>query len=611
MCGIAGIFGRGIENEKIHELLFCLHHRGPDSSVVRVLNNCQLGMSRLAIVDVVENHQPYVSEDEKIICVFNGEIYNHERLRGILASKNHNFKSSHSDGEVIIHLYEEYGVDFPKHLEGIFAIAIYDLRKNILILSRDHFGVKPLYYAREENTILFASEIGALTKVMKKLQPDVQQIKYFMYDGNTKAPGTIYKEIQQILPGSTYTFDILKLTYIQNNFYQPFFETQNSNSNLANESEVAERLLELLKTSIRSQTMSDVGYGALLSGGIDSSAVATIASQFTKNTLKTYCAYYPGINNDGKNLDFKYAREISTIIGSQHYEIPITYNDFISKFDEIYRTFEEPFAGVTTNFFVSSEISKSNKVALTGDGSDEIFGSYLTHRVASIGESLDKFQTLRSEDVNFIGMPENQIREILKLKEANLIHAKVRDFAQTDIIERHLSQILKPIKIKSEIKLPETDLLNQILSIDVRDLLPNQILPFVDRLSMKHSVELRPPFLDKNLANFAFSIPGKLKIKNHSNKYILKLALKNLLPDEVIERKKEGFVMPLQIWMNGNLRHWVKKRLYDKNIENNPYVNYDALQRTLKLDYFDIKSTNLIWKILILNEWWYRTHEFK
>lgn len=609
MCGIAGLVGDNIASSEIYKLLSFLEHRGPDATVAVSLNDCQLGMTRLAIVDVAEQHQPYFNEDKNIVCVFNGEIYNHGILRKQLEKKKHKLKNNQSDGEVIAHLYEEYGLDYAKHLEGIFAIAIYDVKNNKILLTRDQFGIKPLYYAMRHRQLIFSSEIAPLKNVLQSLQPNLNQIRNFMLDGNTFAPDTIYTEIQQIMPGTNSIFNIANLSVSHVKYYQPSFNLRNFNINFNNEIEVAEKLLDLLKASVKSQTMSDVGYGALLSGGIDSSAIAVLASQFSEKSLKTYCAYYPEINDEGKMQDLKYAKQISRIIGSQHHEIPITYSNFINNFENIYTAFDEPYAGVVTNFFVSEEISKSNKVALTGDGSDEIFGSYLTHRVAAVAENFRKTRKISQEDIDFIGLKENQINTILKYQDAKYLHSNVRKIAQTDIIEKYLNKSLSNLEWDKEIELPKLDLLNQVLSIETRDLLPNQILPFVDRLSMRHSVELRPPFLDINLVDFAFAIPGNLKIKNHTNKYILKSALTSVLPKEIIDRKKEGFILPLHKWMNGDLKNWIKIRLNEKNIQNNPFLNYSELQILLKQDNFDIKSTNLIWKTLILNEWWFRFNE--
>lgn len=609
MCGIVGIAGHNLDEIQVDTMLQSIVHRGPDDFKTISLEKCKLGFARLAIVDLDKGQQPYFNENRDIVCIFNGEIYNHNEWRKFLSSRNHKFSTHHADGEIIVHLYEEYGEDFVAKLEGMFSIAIWDLRLKKLLLARDHFGIKPLFYSFANGKLHFGSEIKAIRKMQANTEPNTRQINNFILDGTSKAPETMYSNIHQVLPGELLEFSTLSNKIKFKKYYNPGDNFNKQEVSKLSEIEISSEILRILERNVKRQTMSDVGFGALLSGGIDSSAVAVLASKFSNKQIDTFCAFYPDVDAKGKIDDLLFSREISSIIGSSHHEIPITSTDVANNFSKLIQIFDEPFGGVTTNYFVSQEISKHTKVALTGDGSDEIFGSYQMHRVASIIMKMSDGTLISKDDLIYSGLSTKQLKIIAKYKD----NRDKYESAKIQIRSKNLKLYFKLTKDEPkdtiELNYPDLDLLNFFLVSDVKDLLSNQVLPFVDRLSMHNSVELRPPFLNTELVDFAFSIPGKIKIKDNESKHILKLALTNLLPKNLLHRKKEGFVLPLTQWLNGDLRKWSFEKLQENRYEYNPFLNSHEIDKLYNLANFDFKTANILWRAIILCEWWHLNYD--
>lgn len=609
MCGIVGIAGHNVNEMQVDTMLQSIVHRGPDDFKTISLEKCKLGFARLAIVDLDNGQQPYWNENRDIVCIFNGEIYNHNELRKFLLRRNHKFSTHHADGEILVHLYEEYGEDFVAKLEGMFAIAIWDVRLKKLLLARDHFGIKPLFYSFVNSKLHFGSEIKAIKKMQANNEPNIRQINNFILDGNSKAPETMYSNINQVLPGEILEFLTLSNKINLKKYYNPGYNFNKQEVSKLSEIEISTELLSILERNVKRQTMSDVGFGALLSGGIDSSAVAVLASKFTNKQIDTFCAFYPDVDAKGKIDDLLFSREISSIIGSSHHEIPITSTDVANNFSKLIQIFDEPFGGVTTNYFVSQEISKHTKVALTGDGSDEIFGSYQMHRVASIIMKMSDGTLISKEDLIYSGLSTKQLKIIAKCKNNRDKYEAARIQIRSKNLDMYFKLSEDEPKDTMELNYPDLDLLNFFLVSDVKDLLSNQVLPFVDRLSMHNSVELRPPFLNTELVDFAFSIPGKIKIKDNESKHILKLALTNLLPKSLLQRKKEGFVLPLTQWLNGDLRKWSFEKLQENRYKYNPFLNSHEIDKLYNLSNFDFKTANILWRALILCEWWHLNYD--
>lgn len=615
MCGILGCVSNSFSTENMMKSLESLRHRGPDDQAVFQEKDIFLGMQRLAIIDIAKQHQPYFNEDRSCISIFNGEIYNHKKLRESLEDKKHIFESNNSDGEVILHLYEEFGLEFPKYLDGIFAIAIFDKKKNMIHLIRDHFGIKPLYYSLNKGNFIFASEMKAIKRLLDEVSPNNSEIFNFILNGNTVAPETAFNEIQQVQAANVITFNISNhnLTHSKYIDYQSFINSGN-NRHIDLKDSISEIQL-LLKKSVEKQIMSEVGFGSLLSGGVDSSAIAILASEFSKKQVDTYCAIYPELQVIGKKKDQDFARKVSTIIDSNHHEIPIRLNDLIENFDTIIENFDEPSSSVFANYFVSKEISKRNKVALTGDGSDELFGSYQSHRAASAINDFKNGVLSEKDFLNFVGISYKEIKSINEIQDAQSLQSSLWNINYSKIAKKVLSKkgyddlvvhkkLLTPTNIDPS--MANIDLLSKVLFSDLTDLLPNHILPYVDRLSMAHSVELRPPFLDSELVKFTLSLPHNWKIKELNTKYILGLAMKGIVPNEILSRKKEGFILPLHNWLDLGLRDWIRKKFEANGQFIHEYLDLDGILNILSQSSINYKEINLIWRMLIFNHWFYR-----
>ena len=579
MCGIVGFSGhKDIKIlEAMNQMLF---HRGPDDEGYFSNGVINLGMRRLSIVDLEFGKQPICNEDGSVWVVCNGEIYNHVSLRKDLEKKKHQFSTDHSDTEVIVHLYEEYAEDWPIYVNGMFGAAIWDEREKRLSLCRDRIGKKPLYYAQKNGRIIFASEIKAILQhpaVSREL--DYQSLYHYFGLKNISAPRTAFADIKQLMPGHILVWEagsIRTYPYWSVDFSEPL--------NDITEEEAAEHLFELFRDAVKVRMDCDVPYGAYLSGGIDSSAVVSMMSREQSRPVITFCLGYEDKAEGqflGKEQDIDYARKMSQILGTEHYEYIINAKQFAEQMPEILSAFDEPFSGVVSTFFLSILIKKYVKVALSGDGADELFGSYLAHRLAFPIENflaiksrgIDNWKDLGEDDKEAVRPFENpeEFRFLESVASKNIAEWRERlsvfSFAERNqLLTKEVLYTADCPNIKSVYEniasqLTAKDILNQSLEIDQRELLPNQVLPFVDRLSMAHSIEVRVPYLDYRIIEFANRLPGNFKIRKEIVKHIHKKALQGLLPDDLIHRPKEGFVQPIYPWMHGVLKAWVGERL--------------------------------------------------
>ena len=579
MCGICGFTGKANE-VVLKRMTNSIFHRGPDDDGYYSDNLINLGMRRLSIVDIEHGKQPISNEDRSIWVVFNGEIYNHAELRKELENKHHKFKTDHSDTEVIVHLYEEYGEDWPTLVNGMFGVALWDVHQKKLLLYRDRIGKKPLYYAIKNGQIVFASEIKAILKhpaVSRNL--DYQSLYHYFGLKNISAPSTAFADIKQLLPGHFLTWQVGKAET------RPYWKLDFSSPlNDISEEEAARHLLDLLEDAVKIRMQCDAPYGAYLSGGIDSTSVVTLMSKQQSKPVKTFCLGYEDKAKGqfiGKDQDIYYARTMSKRLGTEHFEYIINAKQFAEQMPEIMFAFDEPFSGAVSTFFLSILIKKHVKVALSGDGADELFGSYLAHRLAF---PIEHYLLLREQG-------KTEWRDLEK-QNLDLIHpfgspeqfSFLKSVASRDVAEwrgrlavfshRERGQLLTRDFLHAggypEIKDPYQELnghltakdaLNKALEIDQKELLPNQVLPFVDRLSMAHSIEVRVPYLDYRIIEFANRLPGNFKIKNGIVKYIHKRAMEKLVPSDLVQRPKEGFVQPIYSWMHGSLKGWVEDNL--------------------------------------------------
>ena len=358
MCGICGFTGSP-ESRVLDNMISSLVHRGPDGKGKVELNNVSLGMRRLAIIDLERGGQPVFNSDKSIVAVFNGEIYNHIELRKELEKKGCRFRSSHSDSEVIVHLYQEFGVSFLNKLNGMFAIALWDKNKDMLLLARDRAGVKPLYFGKFSNRLIFGSEIKSiLLHPLVKKSPNFPAIYHFFSFKNIPAPHTAFENIEQLGPG-----EILTVTGANIRREKWWSLKFHENTELCEE-EASTELYNLLEDSVKIRMRSDVEFGAYLSGGVDSSSVVALMSRATNEKIKTFSLVYPN-EFPGKMLDQECAQEISSIYDTVHYEVCLQPNEIISSLNDVIKSFDEPYSGVTSTYFLTELISKHVKVAIS------------------------------------------------------------------------------------------------------------------------------------------------------------------------------------------------------------------------------------------------------
>ena len=607
MCGITGFTGlpSRILLERMPE---SLRHRGPDSAGYWEGNGISLGMRRLAIIDVETGQQPVFNEDKTLAVVFNGEIYNHVELRTSLLRAGHRFSSDHSDTEVIVHLYEEFGLDFVQHLNGMFAIALWDSRQRKLILVRDRLGIKPLYFAFAAGNLVFGSEPKALLiHPGVSRSPNFASIHHYLSLKNVPAPGSAFEDIEQLRGGELAVFDGRDVKR------QRWWQADFSKRSDLNETDAASYIRELLHDSVQLQMRSDVPFGAYLSGGVDSSTIVALLATIGGRKLKTFTLVY---NDDllNKESDRIFARNVAEHFGSEHHEHLVTFDDLPDKLEDVVSAFDEPFSGVISTYFLTQSIAEHVKVALSGDGADELFGSYLAHRIAqplsdyTAGRTELAAQLASSADFARLAGLAGRGDEAAQRMGLYLLDDDQKRGLYSQMMSEAVGEVRTEDMIRNILEsCPSNDPLNRALFLDQETLLPDQVLPFVDRLSMAHSVEVRPPFLDHRLAEFAATLPGSMKIKGGRVKHILKEAVKDLLPADLLARPKEGFIMPINEWLLGKLRTYVKATLAPERLVRHGLFRASGVQALLDEHYSGLANRgNQIWNLLMLQLWWER-----
>ena len=593
-----------------------IHHRGPDEDGHFEGEGVSLGMRRLSIIDLAGGHQPMFNEDNSIACVFNGEIYNHVELQKTLVAQGHRFRSDHSDTETIVHLYEQHGLDFLKHLNGMFAIALWDSKRRQLVLARDRVGIKPLYFARTSSGVVFGSEIKAVLKhPAVSRDPNFESLYHYLSFKNVPGPGTAYAAVGQLRPGE---YAVIRGDSLER---MVWWHVAFAPNKAMTEQDAAAGIRSLLEDSVRIQMRSDVPFGAYLSGGVDSSSVVALMSRISGAQVKTFSLTYAS-NVAHKAEDQRFARMVSQQYGTDHHEYLLSPGEAADSIEPVLHAFDEPFSGVTSTYFLTKLISKHVKVALSGDGADELFGSYLSHRLAqplAVRKRLRQDGGAPSEADALRLKPFEQRLDYLDQLLAIDDEASRRlslhlwdDGAKAGLVTdrfRALANSARTRDVVAEIfsGAPTCDPLNRALYYDFETLLPDQVLSFVDRLSMAHSVEVRPPFLDHRLVEFAATIPGHMKIRGGREKHILKEAVRGLIPDEILDRKKEGFVLPVDHWLLGELRPRVESALSPSHLARHGLLRSDRV-RTLLDEHYAKKANHgpRIWNLLMLQVWWQR-----
>jgi asparagine synthase (glutamine-hydrolysing) len=497
----------------------------------------------------------------------------------------------------------------------MFAVALWDVNKRVGLLARDRMGKKPLYYYQKNGALYFASEIKSLLTIPgfdRKIS--MPALSYFLSLKHVPCPLTIFENIKVLPPAHSLVFHSNGETVIQR-YWDIDFSTSEE---IARQSadELTEQLLNLLKKGVKKRLMSDVPIGFFLSGGIDSSLSTAIAAEMSSDPIKTFTlTYADNSTTEGKELDKKWARYTAAKYKTEHYEESVRFSSFPESLRKIIGHFDEPFAGTISTYFLAGLIAKHVKVALSGDGADELFGSYLSHRLAA---PLANYQDFLKNGQQELVMPfQSQLDYLEKMYEPDdwkwraklLMHP---DDEKTKLFSRELKPVMSAFTGESLLKadfakLTANDPLNRILESEYRTLFPDQILAFVDRLSMAHSLEVRSAFVDTELVEFAARLPGHLKIKNGETKYILKKAALKYFPEEMVFRKKEGFVMPITEWLLTDLESYVRETLSSERLAEHGFFDknrVDELVNDLYRSPSNYVHANKVFSLLVFQEWY-------
>lgn len=568
-------------------------HRGPDSEGVMLAPGVALGMRRLAIIDLQTGEQPARSEDNKVSVILNGEIYNYRELRAELESRGHRFRSA-SDTEVLPHLYEEYGTRMVEHLNGMFAFALWDATLRRLFIARDRFGEKPLYWGVFDHTFLFASEPKVLL-AHPSVQPQLNltALRQYLSFDYVPAPLSIYEGIQKLPAAHTLTVEDGRVNV------EPYWHlSYKTRQPVPSEDEAAERLRELMADAVRMRLVSDVPLGVLLSGGVDSSTVAALAVRASSEPVKTFSISFAEQSFD----ESAYARAVAKYLGTDHHEERLSVDLAANLVGEIGSWMDEPFSdpSLVPTYLLSRFTRKHVTVALGGDGGDELFAGYPMY----YGHTLARYYMRLPRFVRR-ALVEPLVRR-LPVKTANLsFDFKARRFvagAEHDDVARHHiwfgsftstdqeALLMEHAKRASEGDiyavarrlLAECDADNTVermQSLDMQLYLAEDILTKVDRASMAVSLEVRAPFLDPRVVEFAASLPADYKLRGLTTKYILKKASAPLLPPFVTRRGKKGFGVPVAAWLKGRLRPLARDLLSPERIRRAGLFDADYVAR--------------------------------
>jgi asparagine synthase (glutamine-hydrolysing) len=600
MCGITGFNWQ--DKAMLKKATDTIKHRGPDQSGYYSDKNVSLGHRRLSIIDLSENgRQPMSSQDGNLWIIFNGEVYNFQDIKEDL--KGCRFKS-HSDTEVILYAYEKFGLECFSRFNGMWALCIYDVKEKKLILSRDRAGKKPLYYYWDGKKFIFGSEIKAILAHGIKKEINKEALDFYLTSGYITSPSSIYKNVFKLEPRQTLVFDLAKKSISKSYYYElPKYRPSYDRKMLV------EKGRELLKDATRLRMIADVPVGAFLSGGLDSSAVVAAMSEFTDiSKLHTF-----SIGFDGKYDETEYMEIVRKALHTKHHHMYFKEDSFHKLVDRISYYYDEPFCD--TSMFPTYEVSRLARehvtVSLSGDGGDEIFGGYETHRVASIVESLRRLpKGLRKmlysaiPDIN-IYSPMGKIKEALRLS-----IAKPEDFyADMGVSIAYKSEAYRKWSsdnMKKMLELSNDDFVEAVIKYDLfYNSIPDNFLVKVDRASMAHALEARCPFLDYRFIEYSSTIPVKWKVSPFRTKILMREVIKEMLPKKIVNRGKKGFAPPI--------REWISKPRYSAQVSKS--VEFFYKNKIIDESWYDFYKNKVMLqdnqayrnyriRMLILWKWW-------
>lgn len=615
MCGICGIYspvGEPVDRVVLGNMLATLAHRGPDDEGMCVQGSVGLGHRRLSIIDLSGGHQPMSNEDQTIWLTYNGEIYNYVELRQ-RHLEGHVRLRTRSDTEVLLRLYERFGTDAVTHLNGMFAFALWDAKKQRLWLARDRLGEKPLYYFASENLFAFASEIKALLRhpsIKALVRPE--GVDEFFTFGYVQGEDTIFQGIHRLEPGQELILE--RGGCVIRRYWDVGFEPRKGVSEL----DAVEEVEALLVDAIRVRLRSDVPVGVLLSGGIDSSTVVALLAEHVPGNIKTFSI---GFDFGPQFNELKHARRVADAFETDHHELvlaPDKFQEFIPRFVEC---MEEPVteAAAIPLFYVSQLASSHVKVILSGEGADEIFAGYPIYRYMKLIDTYRRFvpaelhrlalapfircfsRSAKLDKYVFLaGQPLE--RRYLNVR---LYDHRQRTWLYDSAFMAAVGQDAPLAKVEGIFRRTDGwDLLSRLLYFDTHTWLPNDLLIKADRMSMANSIELRVPFLDHRLVELAASLPSRMKMRGRTMKYVLKKMAETRLPAEITHRGKMGFPTPVGQMLRDSLRAYTEERLLEGKLREKGYFRRDRVRTALREHMQAQKDHHqLLWRLLILEEW--------
>jgi asparagine synthase (glutamine-hydrolysing) len=623
MCGICGVVNLVHEKEVdptiVKKMCDSITHRGPDDEGFWVEKNVGIGMRRLSIIDLSTGKQPIANEDETVWIVFNGEIFNHLSIKAELEQRGHLFKTK-TDTEAIVHAYEEYGEQCVHKLNGMFAFAIWDKTKNSLFVARDRLGVKPLYYFFNHDRFVFGSELKCILEAGEiPRRVDLQALDNFLTFEYIPAPLTIFQDVKKLPAGYSLTLrngDVKIRNYWDVNF----------TTNGINEIEAQKSVRDLLQDAVKIRLMSDVPLGAFLSGGIDSSAIVALMANVMDQPVKTFSIGF----EDSSYNELKYARQIANKFNTEHHEFIIKPNA-VELTEELIGFLDEPFGdfSIFPTFLVSKMAREYVTVVLSGDGGDELFGGYDTYKADQFFNRYQKFPPFMRNGLvtKFIELlppttkKKGLINKIKRFVEgtklpADLHHTRWMIFLQeaekellytndmtSGLVEKDYYKFIR--HYFSNASYCKDDETNQQMYVDIKTYLVDDILVKVDRMSMATSLEARTPFLDYRFVELCATLPSSLKLRGKRTKYILKKAMEDILPYDILYRGKEGFSIPIKNWLKKDLKPMMMEMLAPEKIKREGFFDVNYIER-LKHEHLKghQNHSHRLWALMMFGYWY-------
>lgn len=587
MCGIAGMMdlkGRPVDGaEPLMAMCDQMYHRGPDDRGVRLFGSIGIGMRRLRIIDLQTGDQPISNEDQTIWVVHNGEIYNYVELRAELLKQGHRFRTQ-SDSEVLVHLYEEYGVEMLTKLNGMFGFALWDDRRRELLIARDRLGKKPMHYAQINGRLLFASEIKAILAYPGfPRRVNFEALNQLLTYNYIPAPLTAFRDIHELLPG--HYLQVRGGEVSIHRYWMPVLAPEERS-----ESDWMEEIVSTLREATRIRMRSDVPLGAFLSGGIDSSSVVALMSRLVEQPVKTFSIGF----TDPRYDESGYARQVAGLFDTEHHELVVDPQRFLELLEAVIWHLDEPFGDVSfIPTMVLSQLARETvTVVLTGDGGDELFAGYEKYPqfLTRLPEK-NTPATLARDYVDFTAVFN------LRLK-ARLLRGGLADAVESIDSTHAFAHLFH--------QSGSSDPLDMILYADLCSLLNNNNLVKPDRMAMAVALEARAPYMDPNMIDLALRLPSTLKLREGETKYILKKALGTVLPREILYRKKQMFTVPIGEWFRDRLKDYAQRILLDARTRQRGYFDPAVVEELVNAHQAGTANYTRQLRLLLMIELWHR-----